>query len=59
MADITYCISPCPFSDCYRHSERLRELQGQKYVSVADFAPVCKVYISQVLEAIENDARTT
>lgn len=61
MADMTYCISPCPFTDCYRHYSKMREAEkmGQKYVSVADFAPVCKVYISQVLEVIENDARTT
>ena len=55
MADMTYCISPCPFTDCERHSERLRELQGQKYVSIADLAPVCREYIDNVLWEAEND----
>ena len=56
MADITYCVSQCPFDDCFRHSNKLKELydQGQKYVSIADFAPTCRRYIDYVLEVVEN-----
>ena len=56
MADRTYCISPCPFKDCYRHYSQLEELhkQGEKYVSIADFAPTCRRYIAHIVEEVEN-----
>lgn len=56
MADFTYCVSQCPLTDCYRHHSQLEELQrqGQKYVSIADFAPTCRRYIHGVLMEVEN-----
>lgn len=57
MADITYCVSPCPFTDCFRHCSQLEELQkqGQKYVNIADLAPVCREYINHVLGEVDNE----
>lgn len=58
MADITYCVpsEPCLFTDCVRHYSQLEELQkqGQKYVSVADYAPVCRRYIDHIVEEVSN-----
>lgn len=57
MADITYCISPCPFKDCFRHySANWKSItdSGKKYVSVADYAPTCRRYISYIVEEVEN-----
>lgn len=57
MADKTYCISPCPFKDCHRHYsanwEKITE-HGKKYVSVADYAPVCRRYIAHIVEEVSN-----
>ena len=58
MADITYCVphTLCPYTDCIRHYSKLEELrkQGQKYVSVADFAPTCRRYIAYIVEEVTN-----
>lgn len=56
MADITYCVSSCPFTDCVRHCSHLKELyeQGPKFVSVADYAPVCRRYIDHIVEEVTN-----
>lgn len=59
MSDMTYCVphEPCPLEDCIRHYSKLEDLrkQGQKYVSIADFAPTCRRYIHCVLEEVENE----
>ena len=60
MADITYCTSVCPFEDCERHGSRIKDLQqyGVKYVSLADFAPVCRRYIRNVVEEVTGNGST-
>lgn len=57
MADMTYCVANCPHIKCERHGSKIAELakHGQKYVSVADFAPVCREYIAQVVEEVVKD----
>lgn len=58
MANITYCVSPCPFTDCFRHYSANWESitsKGQKYVSVEDYVPTCRRYINYVLEEVENE----
>lgn len=56
--DMTYCSNvSCPFKDCERHWEHIKELakQGEKYVSLADFSGTCREYISYVLDKLENE----
>ena len=57
MADITYCTSDCPFEDCERHESKIAEAagNGQKYISIADFAPTCRRYIAMVVEEVRKD----
>ena len=57
MADITYCTSGCPFKDCERHESKIAEAarNGQKYVSIADFAPVCRRYIASLVKEVLKD----
>lgn len=59
LSDITYCISPCPFKDCERHGGKIKELtvDKKKYISVADFAPICRKYISQIIEEVTENER--
>ena len=54
----TYCSNvSCPFKDCERHWEHIKELakQGEKYVSLADFGGTCREYIDYVLDKLENE----
>ena len=56
MADITYCAyAACPLKRCSRHLSRADK--RNKYVSVCDFAPTCREYLSYVLEEVENNER--
>lgn len=59
MADITYCVAKCSHTKCERHGSKIAELakHGQKYVSIADFAPTCRMYIASVLEEVEKNER--
>ena len=54
MADITYCSSDCPFTDCERHRRKVTKAakDGKVYVSVADLAPICRRYIASVIEEV-------
>lgn len=58
MADITYCASDCPFKDCERHKSKASKaaIEGRGYVSIADFAPVCRRYIDHVVEEVSKNA---
>ena len=59
MADITYCAyKECPLKHCDRHLSRLQNKNKNEYVSVCDFAPTCRDYLSCVLEDIENESKT-
>lgn len=58
MADMTYCISSCPFKDCDHNLSANREKiteYGQKYVNVADYAPTCRRYIAHIVEEVTVD----
>lgn len=57
MADITYCVSDCPFKDCERHKSKASKaaIEGRGYVSVADFAPICRRYIARVADEVANN----
>ncbi len=59
MADITYCVAQCSHTKCERHNSKIAELakHGQKYVSIADFAPVCREYIYDVLREVEKNEK--
>lgn len=59
MADMTYCTAKCSYTKCERHGSKIAELakHGQKYVSIADFAPTCRTYIASVLEEVEKNER--
>lgn len=59
-SNITYCISPCPFKDCKRHGDKIKELTADKrrYIGVADFAPICRKYIGQIVKETIENART-
>ena len=51
------CFRPITLSP-FPH-ERIAELakHGQKYVSIADFAPTCREYIATVLEEVEKNGK--
>lgn len=57
MADITYCISECPFEDCERHQSKISKLEmdSKRCVRIADFAPTCRRYIASVVEEVSKD----
>ena len=57
MADITYCAyAGCPIKSCERHLCRLQKLKNKnEYVSVSDFAPTCREYLSYALEEVTNN----
>ena len=59
MADITYCINrDCPFKKCERHPSKISKvaLNGTGYVSIANFAGVCREYIGYVLDEAKRGA---
>ena len=54
--DITFCVNGhCRNTLCERHPDKLRLVPAGSYVSIADFGGVCREYIADVLEEIENE----
>ena len=55
VRDITYCEnSDCPFTDCIRHMDQLRDENERVIISVANFGWVCKQYISHLVGDLQN-----
>lgn len=60
MADITYCdYAGCPIKSCERHPTKISKacIDGRGYVSVANYAGVCRKYISHLVTEIEEKNR--
>lgn len=58
MADITYCAyAACPIKKCERHATKIPKatIDGKGYVSVCDFAPTCREYLSYALQEVEKN----
>ena len=58
MADITYCSNTdCDNKSCERHHTRISKaaIDGKGYVSVSDFAGICREYIHSVLLEVDNN----
>lgn len=57
MADITYCAyAGCPIKSCDRHLYRLQKQKNKPpMVSVCDFAPTCREYLSYALEEVTKN----
>lgn len=54
MADITYCtFGSCPLRHCERHPSRIPRPNFR--VTVADFAPTCRMYMKYVLREVDDN----
>lgn len=52
--DITFCLAKdCPVKECGRHPSHYPK--GVRYISIADFEPVCHTYIAMVVDDIERN----
>ncbi len=57
-SDITYCAYVgCPLKSCDRHLCRCQN--RNEYVSVCDFAPTCRKYLTYLLDEITNEQGVT
>lgn len=58
MTDKTYCAyAGCPLKNCDRHLSQLKSKSKDEYISVCDFAPICRKYLAYVLKECENNDR--
>lgn len=56
MTDKTYCVyAACPLKRCDRHLSRLQHKSKNEYVSVCDFAPTCREYLSYALDEVNKE----
>ena len=54
IKDITYCINrDCPFKDCERHLDNVKDCSG--YIRVAALDGVCTRYIGHLVEEFEKN----
>ena len=50
MNDKTYCINAnCPFTECDKHLQQLKNQCENKYVKVASFDSVCRDYLHYLI----------
>lgn len=57
--DMTFCVNTdCNHEECKRHRSHLEGIPAGTIVSIADFGGVCREYICDIVEEIE-DERTT
>lgn len=55
--DVTYCSNnDCPFKDCFRHQEKLKALDPKGWVSIANYAGICKRYLTWLVEDVKREA---
>ena len=53
--DMTYCTAKtCPIKECGRHPAHHPPATLARFMSIADFEPVCRAYIGRVLEEVER-----
>lgn len=58
MYSSEYCdCYECPFKECVRHLSHLEKesKKKNKYVTLVNFASVCRAYLSYVLEEVEKE----
>jgi hypothetical protein len=56
MKDITYCSgSCCPFTDCEKHLEHIKDRPLGETISIADCYRICRRYIGMVVDEIEKE----
>lgn len=46
------CNNNCPFKDCDKHLNNVRNLAKQTVISVANLDGVCKRYISHLVDIV-------
>ena len=50
IRDITYCSNDdCPFTDCMRHMDQLKDEKEDVIISIANFGGVCRQYINHLV----------
>lgn len=54
MKDLTWCISSSCTSICERHISNYDAEPGEM-VSISDFSGICRNYIQQVIEEVEDE----